>query len=86
MGFIGPRSPRNCEFATRTVELLVKYAWVWKDKNDAIPARAEYVAIQDDIEPGSSLAFTYRPPHSLPDRDDGYFVSSIEIVGFTPYK
>ncbi len=67
-------------------ELLIEYHWLWgkefrPGKNS--PGRAAYVKVDKEIQPGSSVPFTYRPEPPLPDRKDGRFMPEVSPAGFT---
>ena len=69
----------------RDVRLLIRNAWVWKNERypgNNNPGRAEYYAVPDAILPGESLRFTHAPSSPLPERHDGHFDTSVEVVGF----
>ena len=70
----------------RDVELQILYSWRWKDefhpgKDD--PGRAVYVTIDREIPPGQSAPFNNKPSPPVPVRKDGYFDTSVKVVGFT---
>ena len=69
----------------REVRLLIRYAWVWKDERhpgEDSPGTAEYDTVSTPIPPGSQLRFTHAPSPPLPQRTDGHFETSVEVVGF----
>ena len=71
------------------VELVVRYDWLWNDDrnpgNDS-PGWVEFVTLNDDLMPGDVATFTYEPQRPLPQREDGWFMPSVQVVGFTPYE
>ncbi len=71
------------------VNLVVRYDWVWKDERnpgDNNPGWVEFVTLNEDLQPGDTTTFTYNPDRTLPQREDGWFMPRVEVVGFTPYK
>ena len=74
-----------------SVDLIVRYDWVWNDDLEVIPPGhgpgwVEYVTVSEIIDPGEALAFEYTPQAALPNRNDGYFVPRVAIVGYAAYK
>jgi hypothetical protein len=70
----------------RDVQLLIRHEWLWNDERhpgDDSPGRTENYTVRDQIPPGGSIRFTYREPAPLPQRSDGRFKTSAEVVGFT---
>jgi len=70
----------------REVKLLVRYAWLWKDERTPRrdnPGRSAYYVVPGEIPPHGSLPFVYRPEPPLPQRTDGRFEPSVEVVGVT---
>ena len=70
----------------RDVELQILYSWRWQDefhpgKDD--PGRAVYVTVDQEIAPGQSAPFNYKPAPPVPVRKDGYFDIGSKVVGFT---
>lgn len=71
------------------VNLIVRYDWIWKDERnpgDNNPGWVEFVTLNEDLQPGDSTTFTYNPQRPLPQREDGRFMPSVQVVGFTPYQ
>lgn len=71
------------------VNLIVRYDWIWKDERnpgDNNPGWVEFVTLNEDLQPGDTTTFTYNPKRELPQRDDGSFMPSVQVVGFTPYE
>lgn len=69
----------------RNVRLLIRHAWVWKDERHPgtdSPGAAEYYVVPDAIPPGQRQRFTHTPSPPLPQRSDGHFDTSVEVVGF----
>ena len=70
----------------RDVEIQILYSWRWQDefhpgKDD--PGRAVYVTVDQEIAPGQSAPFNYKPAPPVPVRKDGYFDIGSKVVGFT---
>jgi len=69
----------------RDIKLLIRYQWVWKDERHPgrnNPGRVAYHTVYNEIPPEVSVNFTYRPNPPLPDRQDGHFETSVEVVGW----
>jgi hypothetical protein len=69
----------------RDVRLLIRHAWVWKDERHPgtdNPGTSEYYTAPGTIAPGQSLRFTHAPSPPLPERSDGHFDTSVQVVGF----
>jgi len=76
----------NSKQTLRDVQLQILYSWRWKDefhpgRDD--PGRADYHTINQEIPPGQSARFNYKPSPPLPSRKDGYFDITVSVVGFT---
>ncbi|MBI3767407.1 MAG: hypothetical protein HY271_02810 [Deltaproteobacteria bacterium] len=70
----------------RDVRLLVHHTWFWKNEQkpgDDSPGRVDYYTAHGELRPDGSVEFTYRPAPPLPDRDDGHFETTVEVVGWT---
>ena len=70
----------------RDVRLQILYSWRWNNefrpgKDD--PGMAAYPTIDQEIRPGGSARFSHAPSTPLPARADGYFETSVKVVGFT---
>jgi len=75
------QSPR----LVRDVHLLIRHAWVWNDERHPgadSPGTAEYYIVRNTILPGQSLRITQTPSPPLPQRSDGHFETSVEVVRF----
>ncbi len=71
--------------ALREVQLQILYSWRWKDElhpGADDPGRAVYSTVDQEIAPGRSARFNYKPTPPLPDRKDGFFEVSVKVVGF----
>jgi hypothetical protein len=72
--------------ALRDVRLLVRHTWFWKNEQkpgDDSPGRVDYYTARGELRPDGSVEFTYRPEPPLPERDDGHFETTVEVVGWT---
>jgi hypothetical protein len=81
-GVIANNSPN----LLRDVRLMVHHNWFWKDElhpGDDNPGRVSYYTVPEEILPGKTLRFTYRPQPPLPERDDGHFTTAMSVVGYT---
>lgn len=70
----------------RDVRLLFHHTWLWKNEmhpGEDSPGRVDYYTVKSELPPGETVDFTYRPEPPLPDRDDGHFETSVEVVGWT---
>ena len=70
----------------RDVRLLVRHAFVWRNEREPgpdSPGRSEYYTFPGEVAPGSraSFSFTLDPPLAV--RNDGRFVTSAEVVGYS---
>lgn len=70
------------------VVVIVRYDWLWKDDlnpGEHNPGWVEYVTLNERLMPGERVPFVYTPRDPLPQRDDGWFAPSAEVVGATVY-
>jgi hypothetical protein len=70
----------------REVELLIRHSWLWRDEfhpGQGDPGQAVYYTLPDEIPPGGSAQFSYRPERPLPQRTDGRFMTTVDVVGFS---
>ncbi len=71
------------------VEVLVEYAWIWaRNSNvpDATPGWSTTYTLPVELTPGESVPMNLAPLHPLPDRDDGHFLISAKVVGYTRFR
>jgi len=81
-GVVVNHSPR----LLRDVRVIVRHTWHWKNERhpgDDNPGRAEELVIPGEASPRGTLPFTYALNQPLPQRNDGRFVTSAEVIGFT---
>lgn len=70
------------------VVIVVRYDWLWKDDlnpGEHNPGWVEYVTVDQRLMPGERIPFVYTPRSPLPQRDDGWFAPSAEVIGATVY-
>jgi hypothetical protein len=71
------------------VEVLVEYAWIWAKNSgvpDATPGWSTTYTLPVELTPGESVPMNLAPLHPLPDRDDGHFLISAKVVGYTRFR
>ena len=69
----------------RSVELLIRHTWFWnieRHPGDDSPGRADVYAVHGEIPPRQQVPFTYRVSPPLPQREDGHFQTTVEVIGF----
>ena len=69
----------------REVRLQILYSWRWKDEHHPgrdDPGRAAYHLLEQEIPPGQTVRFNYKPSPPLAAREDGQFDISVKVVGF----
>jgi hypothetical protein len=70
----------------RDVRLLIRHAWLWRDERNPgydNPGRTDTYVVPGEIPAGGTYALNYVIEPPLPERTDGRFVTTVEIVGFT---
>jgi len=70
----------------RDVKVVIHHNWLWKNERhpgDENPGRSEYYTVPGEVAAGGSLPFTYHLDPPLPQRADGHFVTSAEVISFT---
>ena len=76
----------NSHRPLREVRLLIRHGWLWKNERHPgtdNPGRTDRYVVPGEVPAGGSLPFTYVLDPPLPDRQDGHFVTTVELVGFT---
>ncbi|HEY2388375.1 MAG TPA: hypothetical protein VGK30_15580 [Candidatus Binatia bacterium] len=76
----------NSHKELRDVRLLIHHTWLWRNEmkpGDDSPGRVDYYTVRSQLPPNGEIDFKYRPEPPLPDRDDGRFETSVEVVGWT---
>ena len=82
MGTIVNRSSST----VRDVRLLIRHNWLWKNEThpgEESLGRVAYHIVPAEIPPGDSVEFSYHADPPLPERSDGRFETTVEIVGMT---
>jgi len=72
----------------KEVRLLVRHDWLWRDEfhpGTDSPGTAGYYVVPQEIPPGGSVSFSYRPDPPLPRRSDGTFQTTVEVAGLLEY-
>lgn len=84
-GTMTNRTPRKIG----DVEILVEYAWIWahdgKHADDG-PGWSMTYTLPVELAPGSSVPVNIAPARALPERNDGQFLISVKVVGYTRYR
>jgi chemotaxis protein histidine kinase CheA len=75
----------NSKQTVRDVRLQILYSWRWKNetrpgKDD--PGTVNYHSLNQEIPPGKTTRFNYKPSPPLPSRTDGQFDITVKIIGF----
>jgi hypothetical protein len=75
----------NSKQTLRDIQLQIVYSWRWKNeynpgKDD--PGGARYYSLNQEIPPGKTVRFNYKPSPPLASRTDGQFDVNVKIVGF----
>jgi len=69
----------------RDIELLIRHTWFWNNERhpgDDNPGRADVYVVRREIPSREQMPFTYQVSPPLPQRADGHFKTTVEIVGF----
>lgn len=69
----------------REVRVLLRQAWQWTDEHHPgadSPGQTTPFTLALTVAPNASAPFTLTPPR-LPQRTDGRFVTTMEVVGFS---
>jgi len=72
--------------ALRDVHLVIRNAWLWKDERKPganNPSRSEFYSLPGEIAAGARVPFSYRMKGVGPARNDGKFVTSVEVVSYS---
>jgi hypothetical protein len=81
-GTITNRSPHTI----KDIELLIQHHWLWRNERNPgqdSPGRAAFVKLGGQLEPGQSRSFAFTPEHQLPSRNDGQFMTEVDVAAFT---
>ncbi len=71
------------------VEVLVEYAWMWArdgEHDDTGPGWSRVYTLPVTLAPGASAPVNIAPLIPLAERDDGHFLISAKVVGYTRYR
>jgi len=71
------------------VEVLVEYAWIWArdfDHGDDDPGWSTTYTLPVELIPGASIPVNIAPLRPLAERDDGHFLITAKVIGFTRYR
>jgi hypothetical protein len=70
------------------VEVLVEYAWIWARDfaHDDDPGWSTSYTLPVELSPGASIPVNIAPTHPLAEREDGHFLISAKVIGFTRYR
>ncbi|HEV3112491.1 MAG TPA: hypothetical protein VGY99_18550 [Candidatus Binataceae bacterium] len=85
-GSISGTIVNHAGLTVRDVKLMINYAWVWNNDfrpGEDSPGRTVYITAPAAIPPHGQGSFTYQPPEPLSSENDGHFVPSVHVVGFT---
>lgn len=69
----------------RGVEMVLRQVWQWKDElhpGTDSPGRTLTFTLGGDVAPHSSAPFTFQMP-PLPQRSDGRFTTTMDVIRFT---
>lgn len=70
----------------RDVKLLVRFDWRWQNElrpGEDNPGFSAFHTVLDEIPAGKTTSFTYSTDGPIPERSDGHFEVSVEVLGFT---
>ena len=69
----------------RGVELSLQQVWLWNDERHPgtdSPGRTLPFTFRGEVAPNASAPFTFQTP-PLPQRSDGRFVTTMDVIGFS---
>lgn len=70
----------------RDVQLFIRYTWLWDDERNPgkiDPGTSTYYTLNETVQSGQKINFTYKPSPPLPKIAGGRFETSVKIAGFT---
>jgi hypothetical protein len=85
-GFVSGVLVNHSHKQLRDVRLLIHHNWLWKNEmkpGDDSPGRVDYYTVHSQLPPEGEVELKYRPEPPLPDREDGHFATTVEVVGWT---
>ncbi|MBI3785600.1 MAG: hypothetical protein HY270_19580 [Deltaproteobacteria bacterium] len=65
---------------------MIRHAWLWKNERHPgsdNPGRTDRYVVPGEVPAGGTLPFSYTIEPPLPNRSDGHFVTTVELVGLT---
>ncbi len=71
------------------VEVLVEYAWIWAhdfEHGDDNPGWSMTYTLPVELIPGASVPVNIAPLRPMAARDDGHFLITAKVIGFTRYR
>ena len=71
------------------VQVLVRYSWVWTRESNIErddPSWANTFTFPVDLKPGDSSPLSIPPLRDIISRDDGKFLISAKVMGYTRFK
>ena len=71
------------------VQVLVRYSWVWARESNVErddPSWANTFTFPVDLRPGDSSPLSIPPLRALEARDDGKFLISAKVMGYTRFQ
>jgi hypothetical protein len=75
----------NSKQTLRDVRLQILYSWRWKNEHQPgkdDPGKAIYHVLEQEIAPGQTVRFNYKPSPPFASREDGQFDIGVKIVSF----
>lgn len=72
--------------ALRDVQLFIRYTWLWDDERHPgkiDPGTSAYYTLNETIQPGGKINFTFKPSPPLSKIAGGRFETSVKIAGFS---
>jgi len=84
-GEVSGETANTSNHTVRHARLQILYSWRWKNetrpgKDD--PGTVNYHSLNQEIPPGKTTRFNYKPSPPLPSRTDGQFDITVKIIGF----
>lgn len=76
----------NSDSQVDDVHLMVNHSFLWKNERKPgrnNPSRTEYYRLAKPVPPHGAVRFEYRPDPPLPRRNDGSFMTTVEVVSFS---
>lgn len=70
----------------RDVQLFIRYTWLWdneRNPGNIDPGTSTYYTLNETIQSGEKINFSFKPSPPLPKIAGGRFETSVKIAGFT---